>query len=431
MWGTMRLSLRVQLALSGMLLVVLTVGTISIFMLRQVREVLTEEVKERGVAIGKHLAGTSADYLLARDKLALANFTRGAQENKGVIYAQILDAKGYIRAAAPPSGIEGLYYPPAGLEKLREETVLAQRYYNGRQWVQDVGVTIWIKDQAGRKRVAGYIHVGLDETLVDDAIAGTRNRMLQVTVVVLGLSLVLTLLFAWWLARPVLRLTHAAKSLGAGALDTRVVANGPEEMHRLAERFNAMAAKLESMVRGVVRSLAVALAEHDQVSPGHADRVAKYAARTAKVLGLDKKQIENIRLAAQLIDIGHMGLPANMLHKAGGLSDDEVRRLRTHPQVGARIIEPVPMLNGVVPLMMHHHERWDGRGYPLGLRNEAIPLGARILAVADSFDAMLTERRHRSARNQAESTAEIERCAGTQFDPKVVDAFVKQLTGEI
>jgi HD-GYP domain-containing protein (c-di-GMP phosphodiesterase class II) len=88
------------------------------------------------------------------------------------------------------------------------------------------------------------------------------------------------------------------------------------------------------------------------------------------------------------------------------------------------------MLNGVVPLMMHHHERMDGRGYPLGLKGEAIPLGARILAVCDSYDAMLTEKRHRKALSQLDAVTEIQRCAGTQFDAKVVEAFVKQLTGK-
>jgi HD-GYP domain-containing protein (c-di-GMP phosphodiesterase class II) len=110
------------------------------------------------------------------------------------------------------------------------------------------------------------------------------------------------------------------------------------------------------------------------------------------------------------------------------LSDDELRRLRNHPQVGVRIIEPLEPLRPLLPLLMHHHERWDGRGYPLGLRGEAIPLGARILAVADAFDAMLTEKRHRKARSQSDAVRELQRCAGNQFDPRVVEAFVKQLT---
>jgi HD-GYP domain-containing protein (c-di-GMP phosphodiesterase class II) len=189
-----------------------------------------------------------------------------------------------------------------------------------------------------------------------------------------------------------------------------------------------MAAKVENLVRGVIQSLATALAEHDQVSPGHADRVSRYAMRTSKHLKQNNEQIEEIKLASQLIDIGHMGVPAGLLHKSEPLSDEELRKLRNHPQVGARIIEPIPVLKSVVPILMHHHERWDGRGYPLGLKGEAIPLGARILAVCDAFDAMLTEKRHRRARSQADATRELQRCAGAQFDPKVVEAFIAQLS---
>lgn len=419
----MRLTLRAQLALATIGLVLFSLLAVGGLVQTQLRHVLGEEVQQRGVAIAKHLAGISGDFLLSGDKLALANFTQGSRENNDVVYVKIIDGKGVVRAASPNSGVEGLYFPPEGLNGLGNQDKLMQRYYNGRQWIQDIMVPILVDG-----RSVGMVDLGLDESVIDAAVDSSLLRLLWVGAGVLALSLILSLLAAYWLARPVELLTLAAKKLGTGSLDTRVQASGPLELRRLEESFNQMASRMETLVHGAIQSLANALAEHDQVSPGHAERVARLAVRTGRVLKMDPKQLEEVRLAAQLIDIGHMGVPTALLHKVDPLSDEELRRLRSHPQVGARIIEPIPVLRPVLPLLMHHHERWDGRGYPLGLRGEAIPLGARILAVADSFDAMLTEKRHRKARSQGDAMRELQRCAGQQFDPKVVDAFITQLT---
>ena len=281
--------------------------------------------------------------------------------------------------------------------------------------------------RVGQQRV-GLVALGMDEAAVDKAVDLALERLLWVGLGVLGASLLLALASAVLLARPLENLTHAVKAFGGGVLHSRVQASGPVELKLLGDSFNLMAARLEEAVAGSIQALARALAEHDQVAPGHAERVSKLSVRTARLLGLGAEQVELIRLAGQLIDIGHMGMPAQLLHKVDPLSDEELRRLRSHPQVGVRIIEPLAALKPVTPLLMHHHERFDGRGYPLGLKGDAIPLGARILAVADAFDAMLSEKRHRRARSQAEAVRELERCAGNQFDPKVVKAFIQQLT---
>jgi HAMP domain-containing protein len=404
-------------------LVILSVISIGILVKGEVQGTLRDQMEQRGIAIATHLAGISGDFVMAGEQLQLANFTNGSLNNRDVTYAQIMNQRGIILAASPPSNVNGLYYPPEGLENLGSQDSLVQRYYNGRQWVEDVAVNIMV---SGHR--AGSVHIGMDEEAIERVLNDVRDRILIAAGAVLAVALMMAWILATLIAKPLERLSTAVKNLGQGALDTRVQVGGPYELQRLEERFNAMAAKVENLVRGVIQSLATALGEHDQVSPGHADRVARYAVRTAKQFKQEGEQLEEIKLASQLIDIGHMGIPPGLLHKTDPLSDDELRKLRTHPQVGARIIEPIPVLRNVVPLLMHHHERWDGRGYPLGLKGEAIPLGARILAVCDAFDAMLTEKRHRKARSQADALKELSRCAGAQFDPKVVDAFVAQLT---
>jgi methyl-accepting chemotaxis protein len=349
----MRLTLRAQLALATVGLVFFSLLAVGTLVQSQLRTALSEEVQLRGVAIARHLAGISGDFLLSGDKLALANFTQGSRENSDVVYVKIIDGKGVVRAASPSSGVEGLFFPPTGLEALSGQDKLMQRYYNGRQWIQDVMVPIVVDSHA-----AGMVDLGLDESVIDAAVDSSLDHLLWVGLGVLAVALVLALLMAYWLARPVEKLTVAARQLGTGSLDTRVQASGPLELRRLEESFNLMAARIESLVQGSIQALANALAEHDQVSPGHAERVALLASRTARILRMDTKQVEEVRLAAQLIDIGHMGVPTALLHKVDPLTDDELRRLRNHAQVGARIVEPITILRPVViALLMHHHAR--------------------------------------------------------------------------
>jgi HD-GYP domain-containing protein (c-di-GMP phosphodiesterase class II) len=177
-------------------------------------------------------------------------------------------------------------------------------------------------------------------------------------------------------------------------------------------------------------SLAQAVDARDVFTGRHSQRVGDYAARIARRLGADEPTVELTRLAGSLHDLGKLAIPEELLHKPSGLSDGERLVLERHPQIGHRMLESL----GVEPVsewVLHHHERWDGAGYPSGLAGEDIPLGARIIFVADAFDAMTSQqdptRAHREPRTAEEALAELERCAGTQFDPAVVEAFAKEL----
>lgn len=165
-------------------------------------------------------------------------------------------------------------------------------------------------------------------------------------------------------------------------------------------------------------------------TPGHSERVAELARRLALHLHLPAHEVELIALAARMHDIGNLGLRSTIFTKPGPLSPVEWREVRTHPEAGARLLRGLPELAAAAPLVLSHHERWDGRGYPQGLQGEAIPLGARIIAVAEAFDAMTSERPYRRALPPAIVRAELEEGRGTQFDPRVVDALIDLLTRE-
>ncbi|XXJ21152.1 HD-GYP domain-containing protein [Desulfovibrio caledoniensis] len=179
-------------------------------------------------------------------------------------------------------------------------------------------------------------------------------------------------------------------------------------------------------------SLGNAIDAKDPHTSMHSDEVAEIARILALAMGLTPSQAAVIHVAGHLHDIGKIGVPDSVLRKQGPLTTAEWRAVRRHPEAGAAILEPVSALKriGVVHMVLHHHERWDGKGYPHGLGGAAIPLGARIISVADSLSAMLQNRPYRSALDTDRACREIERCAGSQFDPAVVDAF-RRASGKI
>jgi diguanylate cyclase (GGDEF)-like protein len=173
-------------------------------------------------------------------------------------------------------------------------------------------------------------------------------------------------------------------------------------------------------------SLAKAVDERDAYTGSHSQRVGEYSARIARRLGADESAVELTRLAGNLHDLGKLAIPEDVLCKPSTLSEAECLMLERHPQVGFRMLESL----GVQPVaewVLHHHERWDGAGYPNRLAGDQIPLGARIIFVADAYDAMTSERAYHEALTQQEALAELERCAGTQFDPAVVRALREEL----
>jgi len=164
----------------------------------------------------------------------------------------------------------------------------------------------------------------------------------------------------------------------------------------------------------------------DAATGRHSRAVGALAARVAGHLDLGAEQVELVRLAGVLHDVGKLAVAREILRKPGPLDGAERRALERHPVIGFRLLDRLS-IEPVATWVLHHHERWDGRGYPAGLAAQEIPLGARILLVADAFDAMTTDRAYRRRLSQTEAVAELERCAGTQFDPGVVAAFISAL----
>jgi len=218
--------------------------------------------------------------------------------------------------------------------------------------------------------------------------------------------------------------------IGSGLLCSGFALHSRRASQRAAQQLRAAKEQIRRerdagahLCLSTIEALSYAIEASDSVSIGHLDSVQRGAVAIAKVLELPVEELCWLRAAAMLHNIGRLGVPEHILHKPGSLTDEEQEKLRTHPVLGARIIASVPFPAPVVSIVRHHAEHWDGAGYPDGLKGSAIPLEARILAVANVYSALLQPRPFRGAFAPAAALAEIEKRSGTQFDPGVVVAF--------
>ncbi len=183
--------------------------------------------------------------------------------------------------------------------------------------------------------------------------------------------------------------------------------------------------EFETSYQLTLKALVQALETRDYETLGHSERVVTFSLRLGHEIGLSEKELHHLELGAVLHDIGKIGVPDSILRKPAKLTDEEWLKMKLHPTHGQKILRNVPFLEPAAEVVMQHHECWDGTGYPNGLRGENISLGARVFAVVDAFDSIVSDKIYRKGRSYAEAINELERCSGTQFDPTIVDAFKK------
>ncbi len=186
----------------------------------------------------------------------------------------------------------------------------------------------------------------------------------------------------------------------------------------------------EVAYQSTISALVQAVETKDRYTRGHSERVATASVMVARVIGMREDRVKTLRHAGILHDVGKLGVPTKLLQKTGGLTEDEYAAIKLHPVRGLEMLSDIEFLDEAFKGILHHHERMDGTGYPMGLKGAQIPEFARVIAVADAFDSMTSTRSYRGAREVAEAVAELQRCKGTQFDPRMVDALVQALSRE-
>ncbi|HYM59591.1 MAG TPA: HD domain-containing phosphohydrolase [Thermoanaerobaculia bacterium] len=269
------------------------------------------------------------------------------------------------------------------------------------------------------------------------------NKMIKATVewvsIALALAVIAAILFSSGIARPIRVLAERTREIANGMYQKRVELKTHNEIGDLASNFNVMSAAIEQSIEQLkkaanenhllfinsVRMLAAAIDAKDPYTRGHSERVARYSIAIGKNLGLPEKEMRNLRISALLHDVGKIGIDDRILRKPGALSDDEFEVMKQHPAKGAAIMSGVAQLIDIIPGMKYHHEKWSGGGYPDGLMEDQIPVQARIVAIADTFDAMTTNRPYQKAMELSYVVDKIVSFAGSRFDPRTVLAFVQ------
>jgi HD-GYP domain-containing protein (c-di-GMP phosphodiesterase class II) len=270
-------------------------------------------------------------------------------------------------------------------------------------------------------------------------VSDLRREALRLGLIAVGFSILIGIFATRRLTTPLSVLTESSRAIAGGDFSQRVQLKSRTEIGELAETFNSMTDDLERFVAdlkkaaeenralfmGSIQMLAGAVDEKDPYTRGHSDRVTRYSVLIATELGLRPEEIEKIRISAQLHDVGKIGIEDRILKKPGALTPEEFEVMKTHTTKGAAILRPVEMLRDMLPGIELHHESLDGRGYPFGLKGDQIPLMPRVIMVADTFDAMTTNRPYQAAMDPEYVIRIINSLGNTKFDPNVVRAMTK------
>ena len=276
-----------------------------------------------------------------------------------------------------------------------------------------------------------------DEAAALASVADMRWQTLWISLVAALLTILIGIFFANKLTHPVRELAGAAHRIASGDFSKRITVTSRTELGDLGNSFNLMTDQVERFISdlqasaeenrqlflGTVKGLAAAIDGKDPYTRGHSERVSRFSVAIAQRMGLDDDEVEKIRVSALLHDVGKIGIDDNILKKPAALTDEEFEIMKKHPQKGYKIMSQIPAMKEFLPGMYMHHEMVDGRGYPQGLKGDEIPLMGKIVAVADTFDAMTTDRPYQKAMKFEDAVARIESFVNTRYDPEVVAAF--------
>ena len=277
----------------------------------------------------------------------------------------------------------------------------------------------------------------LAEARTDAGVMELNRQALTFVSVVVLVAIGVGYFFAVGISQPIRGLAASTRAISRGEFHQRTAVRGASEISELAENFNKMAGDIEEYIEklkeaaeanrelflGSIRMLAAAIDEKDPYTRGHSGRVAKYSTLIGRELGLTEEDLDRLRIAALLHDVGKIGVDDRVLKKPGALTAEEFELMKQHTVKGANIMRPVSQLKEMLPGIELHHEHMDGRGYPYGLGGPQIPMMARIIAVADTLDAMTTNRPYQSAMDLDYALGRVKALAGSKFDPAVVDAL--------
>jgi HD-GYP domain-containing protein (c-di-GMP phosphodiesterase class II) len=359
------------------------------------------------------------------------------EANRGGHTVFALDEKGHLFASSGPERV------PPGTDVRRSGIV--RRFLDSPGNASETMPFLMDEDARSERYMGSYevtregwgVFVQAKERQVYLPVRAMVESTLSWALLALSLAILAAVGFASTLSKPINRLAAASRAFAAGDLSVRAEVRSRNELGELADTFNRMAAAIEDHIRrlkkaaeennelflGTIRALAQAIDAKDPYTRGHSVRVNQYAVILARYVGLSNDDVRDIHVASLLHDVGKIGIDDAILKKQGPLTAEEFAVMKTHPVLGANIMSTIRQMRNMLPGLRNHHERWVGGGYPDGLSGDGIPLMARIIAVADTFDAMTTHRPYQKAMEPEVALQRLNELRGVVLDARLVDAF--------
>lgn len=429
-------TIRFKLTLFVFLLLIFTTFISFLATVKISNRVILNEIIKRAESLCKSSAAAAAYSLISGDTLGIDHLVfKGKESNGDVEYMAVIDTKMNVVAHSDIrkrgeilKGSEGNLFKKNADRTMVKEISLS----SGKSF--EVSTPIVFKN-----KVLGTVIVGVNESVLLEAQRLARQRILMILTVILFVGLIGILGLLYFITRPIRELSTGVADLKEGKRTRPLRVYSKDELGKLTESFNEMSElitnqkrdlsrytqELEEAYTSILRILATAIDARDSYTLGHSARVALHSLMIGQEIGLRENELEELEIASLFHDVGKLKTPDAILLKNRSLSSTEYDEMRHHPEDGAEILKKVKPLQKYVEPVKHHHEYYNGQGYPDGLNGDDIPLYAAIISIADTYDAMTSTRPYRRALSKEEACRELEKGAGKQFHPELVKAFLR------
>ncbi len=428
-------TIRFKLSAFVFLLLIFTTFVSFLATVKILNRVILNEIIKRAESLSKSSAAVAAYSLISGDALGMDHLVfKGTASNRDVEYMAVIDTRMNVMAHSDIrkrgeilKGGEGSLFSKSEDGTMVREISLS----SGRSF--EVSTPIVFKD-----KLLGTVIVGVNQSVLLEAQRLARHRMLVILIDILCLGLIGISGLLYFITRPIRELSAGVEELKEGKRTRPLRVYSRDELGKLTESFNDMTElitnqkkelykytqELEEAYVSILRVLAMAIDARDSYTLGHSARVALHSLMIGEEIGLNENELGELEIASLFHDVGKLKTPDAILLKNRSLNSVEYDEMRHHPEDGAEILKKVKSLQKYVEPVKHHHEYYNGEGYPDGLDGDEIPLYAAIISIADTYDAMTSTRPYRKALSKEEACEELEKGAGIQFHPDLVKAFI-------